>query len=119
MKGLWFALAVCLLVGFTVGAYGQDNKEKLLGKWELTKGEAPPGSTIEFTKDGKLKMVAKVKDKEFSMEGTYKVDGDKIVTALKIGEKEIKETMTIKTLTDKALVTLDEKGKTDEFKKVK
>src|SRR5262245_29891888 len=74
---------------------GKTNEEKLIGTWEAAKPskDLPPGATLEFTKDGKLIMEAKVKipakDKEkekempVRMEGTYKVDGDKITSVLK------------------------------------
>jgi uncharacterized protein (TIGR03066 family) len=98
-----------------------SNKEKIVGVWEVTKAaEAPPGATIEFTKDGKLIQTAKVEGKEMKMEGTYSVEGDKITSTTKgPGGKEAKETATITKLTDTELVTKDEKGKTDEFKKKK
>jgi uncharacterized protein (TIGR03066 family) len=49
--------------------------------------------------------------------GTYKVEGETIKSSHKEGEKEVTETVKIKTLTDTKLVTEDEKGKIDEFKK--
>jgi uncharacterized protein (TIGR03066 family) len=96
-----------------------NNKEKIVGTWELVKSEGgvPPGTTLEFTKDGKLTIKVKVEDKSITVSGTYAIDGDKLKTVVKIDDKETKETMTIKTLTDKSLVTLNEKKETDEFKK--
>jgi uncharacterized protein (TIGR03066 family) len=104
----------------TEGSHGlASNKDKLLGTWEATKGDMPPGSTLEFAKDGKLTMTVKQPGAEKPMvaSGTYEVDGEKIMTTAKVGDKEHKETHTIKNLTDKTLITVDEKGKTDEFKK--
>jgi uncharacterized protein (TIGR03066 family) len=97
-----------------------SNKEKIVGTWELTKGEGetPRGATFEFTKEGKLTMSAKVEGKEHKMEGTYTVENGKLTTARKgPGGKEEKETMTITELTDKKLVTKDDKGKSAEFQK--
>lgn len=96
------------------------NAEKILGTWEVAKpGKEgpPPGSTVEFTKDGKYIVTFVVENKPEKMEGTYKVEGDSIKTTIKPGEKEVKETIKIKTLTDSKLVTEDEKGSVDEFKK--
>jgi uncharacterized protein (TIGR03066 family) len=95
-----------------------SNADKLVGVWEVVKSEeAPPGATIEFTKDGKLKMAVNVKGKEMTQEGTYKVEGDKITSVQTFGGKEHRETAIIQTLNDTTLVTRDEKGKVDEFKR--
>jgi uncharacterized protein (TIGR03066 family) len=96
-----------------------SNQEKLIGTWEPTKKEAA-GQTIGFTKDGKMKMTAVVAGKAQTMEAAYKVEGDKLTTIIKLPDgKEVKETATITKLTETDLVTKDEKGKIDEFKKKK
>jgi len=101
---------------------GGSNADKIVGKWEISKpGKEgpPPGTTVEFTKDGKYTMSMKVGDKMESMSGTYKVEGDSIKTAMKPpgGKDEVKETIKIKSLTDTKLVTEDDKGSVDEFTK--
>ena len=56
------------------------------------------------------------------MEGAYKLDGDKLTVTLRTPEekdKELTDTVTITKLTDKELITKDQKGKVDEFKKKK
>jgi uncharacterized protein (TIGR03066 family) len=121
MKTIAFGLAAFLIVGLTA-AYGadkkDDNKTKIVGVWEVVKGEAPKGATMEFTKDGKLKFTVEVEGKKVTVEGTYEVDGESIKTVGKGPDgKEHKETAKIKKLTDKELVIEDEKGKTDEFKR--
>jgi uncharacterized protein (TIGR03066 family) len=96
-----------------------SNKEKIIGTWEPTKKEAE-APTIEFIKDGKMKMTVTVDGKPQTMEAAYTVDGDKITNIMKTPDgKEMKETATITKLTDTELVTKDEKGKIDEFKKKK
>jgi uncharacterized protein (TIGR03066 family) len=122
----WFHCAVmaCVVVGLAVfpgrsAAQKKEltNKEKIVGIWEITKSaEAPAGSTVEFTKDGKLKFTINLNNKQASAEGTYTVDGDSINA---IGPKGEKETIKIKKLTDTELITEDAKGKVDEFKRVK
>jgi len=121
MRAITLGLAAFLFVGLTA-AYGadkkDDNKTKILGVWEVAKGDLPKGSTMEFTKDGKLKVTIDVEGKKVVVEGTYEVDGDSIKTTGKGPDgKEQKETVKIKKLSDKELVTEDEKGKTDEFKR--
>ena len=107
------------LIG-TAGAPG-DNAKKLVGTWEVVKSEtgAPPSATVEFTKDGKLKLKAKLGDKELVIDGTYKVKGDKLDVTLEFMGKSKSESSTIKKLTEKQLIVVDEMGKSDEFKRVK
>jgi uncharacterized protein (TIGR03066 family) len=63
MKAITLGLAAFLFAGLTA-AYGadkkDDNKTKIVGVWEVAKGELPKGSTMEFTKDGKLKVTINV-----------------------------------------------------------
>jgi uncharacterized protein (TIGR03066 family) len=126
MKAMRLAMVGCLVLGLAGSANADDkktdkgtNKDKVIGTWEIVKGTIPDGSTVEFTKDGKLTIAIKAEGKTVTMEGTYSVDGDKILLTYKQGNMESKETLRIKTLTDTMLVTLDEKDKTDEFKKKK
>src|SRR5262249_5358453 len=101
----------CLALILSASAEEKDsNKEKIIGTWEIVKSEGgvPPGTTLEFTKDGKLTIKVKVDDKTVTVSGTYAIDGDKLKTVVKIDDKEMKETMTIKTLTDKSFVTVNE-----------
>jgi len=118
MRILGSAFAICLVLSLA-GCGGKSNADKIVGTWEITKSEsdAPKGATVEFTKDGKIKMTAKVEGHEISMEGTYKVDGDKLTTTMKMGNKEKTETAKIKSLDDSTLKIEDEKGKVDEFMK--
>jgi uncharacterized protein (TIGR03066 family) len=96
------------------GCGKKSNADLIVGKWEVTKGErVPVGSVAEFTKDGKMKVNRKAVDRTKSMEGTYKVEGDKITTTVE-GETE---TDTINTLNDTTLIMEDSKGKTIEMKK--
>src|SRR5262249_55191986 len=126
MKLLQLLLTAGLLLGLTVVCRAEEkkddkdkpNKEKIVGTWGLEKPETPknlpPGSTLEFTKDGKLKFSAKVGDQAVNLEGTYSVDGDKLKTTLKDTDgKEQSDTDTITKLTDKELVIKD--SKTDEL----
>ncbi|HKB42390.1 MAG TPA: hypothetical protein VKD72_38545, partial [Gemmataceae bacterium] len=95
--------------------FDTEKADKVIGTWEVTKGEVPEGSTFEFTKDGKLKL--SVKGTDVTAEGTYSVDGDSIKTTQKQGEKEVKQTLKIKKVDDRELIIEDEKGKTIEMKR--
>lgn len=105
------------------------DKAKLVGTWTFVKTTSkealPPGASmkVSFTKDGKMTLAIGIKDKEFKVNGTYSIKGNKLTTTLKSpdGSKEKTETSTIKELTDKKLV-MEEKGKggdneSTEFKK--
>jgi len=127
MKGLRIAVVSCLFLALAAvsqagaqkdGEKKASNKEKIVGVWEVVKSkDAPKGATVEFTKDGKLIFKAKLDEKEVKFEGTYSVDGEKIETTIKLGDEVKKDTLKIKELTDKKLVTQDDKGDVDEFKK--
>ena len=117
-----FALALSgmmVVLASTAGAADDDNAKKIVGKWEVTKSgsDLPEGSTVEFAKDGKLTAV--IKGDATKLEGTYKVEKDKMVVKLKGGDQSIEETVTILKLTDDALELKDKDSKTDVFKKVK
>jgi uncharacterized protein (TIGR03066 family) len=97
------------------GCGKQSNADLIVGTWEVVKGDVPVGSTVEFTKDGKLKM--SIKGVPMTLEGTYKVDGDKLATSVKMGEQEIGKTDKIKTLNDTTLIIEDSKGTTNEMRR--
>jgi uncharacterized protein (TIGR03066 family) len=139
MAVLRVALAGCLLLAASsVALAGKGKidvvlvdlvmKDKLVGTWTFVKAtpkeEAPPEGAevkVTFTKDGKMTMMMKVKDKTDKQEGSYTVKGDQLATVMKgPGGTERKETLTIKELTDKKLVidaTRGGKTATTEWKK--
>jgi uncharacterized protein (TIGR03066 family) len=102
------------LVGVVAGVRAADiDKEKLVGSWEVIKADegAPPvGTAITFTKDGKVKVVHKVKDEERTGEGTFNVKGDKLSVTVKHGDKEDTHTVTITKLSDTEVTGENEKG---------
>lgn len=116
------ALAVVMVLGLTViGAAGTDSVKMLVGKWEVTKSDsdAPPGATVEFTKDGKMHLLFKVKDKDLKVNGTYKVKDNTVTSTLTFNGKTKTESAKITKLSDTVLIIEDEKGKVDEYKRVK
>jgi uncharacterized protein (TIGR03066 family) len=98
------------------------DKAKLVGTWELVKTDAkdapPPGTLVEFTKDGKLKITVEVGEKKVTLNGTYSVDGDKLKTKMTTPDgQEHSDTDTITKVTDKQLLLKGSKGENSEFKK--
>jgi uncharacterized protein (TIGR03066 family) len=115
-------VAVCLL---TIGARAEDKADYaklIVGKWEATKtdeGTLPKGAIVEFTKDGKIKITVKEGDKEMTLEGTYKLSGNKFDLVLKMGDMEHTETITIKKITETEANTVDKDGKTVDLTRKK
>jgi uncharacterized protein (TIGR03066 family) len=126
MNVLRLLVAVAVACALTVGARADekkaDNAKLLVGTWEVVKadkGTVPVGSTVEFTKDGKMIVIHKQDGKEEKGEGTYKLDGDKFSFEMKMGDKVAKKTITIKKISETEMTTTDEDGKTVEFKRKK
>jgi uncharacterized protein (TIGR03066 family) len=112
-------LILAVVVDLQAGGVG-DNAKKLVGVWEVVKAEgAPPGATVEFKKNGKMQLAFDVKGKAITIDGTYKVEGNKIHVVLSFMGKKHEETSTIQTLNEKTLIIRDEKGKVEEYKRRK
>jgi uncharacterized protein (TIGR03066 family) len=90
---------------------GAIEAAKLLGKWKAPDGK----SEIEFAKEGKLILTAE----GIKIEGKYKLEKDKLTVIISFGGKEDSETMTVKSITDTKLVTVDSKGKQEELTRTK
>jgi uncharacterized protein (TIGR03066 family) len=117
MKALW-VIAVCLTLLSLTTAVGADEPKKgdtvtkLLGKWEITKAadESLVGAIVTFEKDGKATIVKKADGQGAKLDGTYKVDKDKLISD--IGGNV--DTNIIKKLTSDTLEfeNIDSKAKT-------
>lgn len=72
-------VAVGLLGAWNTTRGADDNKELVIGLWEIAFSDAkdvPAGTRLEFTKDGKVKMTLKADGKEIAADDVYKVDKD-------------------------------------------
>jgi uncharacterized protein (TIGR03066 family) len=122
MKTLSAVVLGVLTLGLT-GAASADEKDypkDIVGTWEITKSpDAPVGTVVEFTKDGKVLAVVKDEGKEQKLEGTYKVDKDKLITKLKVGGETEENTDTIKKLTEDALEIENKNKVLTSFKRKK
>lgn len=115
--------AVAVLLNSSAALLHADDKAKdlIVGKWEPTKKEDGVKAVIEFTTDGKVKIVASAQGQEFKLDGTYKFtdDNNMEVTVEFMGNKDTKKVKVVKVTKDE-LVTLDDGKKEEEkFKKVK
>ena len=109
------------LTGSAPAADTDDYPKKIVGKWEITKagGDVPVGSTIEFTKDGKLAAAIKAEGQELKLTGTYKLDKDKLAVKITVENQTVEETVTVKKLTDEDMELEDKDKKVDVLKKKK
>lgn len=92
-------LAALVLVS-TFGPIGtaapEDNKERIVGVWEIVYSDSPDsipvGTRLEFTSAGKLNVIIKDKDGKTRTEdlGGYKVDKESVVLTGKDGTKNDK-----------------------------
>ena len=124
MNALRLIAAGFLMLGIVAGVRAEDkvSKDNIVGSWEVTKSEEPPppvGSVVEFGKDGKMKVVRKQDGKDMTIEGTYTFKDDKIDMVLKIEDKEVKHSITIKKVDGDVISVENEKGKTLELKRKK
>ncbi|HXD88511.1 MAG TPA: TIGR03066 family protein [Urbifossiella sp.] len=97
-----YAIGGVLLLALASAAAAEEkiDAKKLLGKWERKDSKKETAFIVEFAKDGKLIVTS---GKDFKTDGTYKLDKDKLTIQLKIGENEVKDTVTITKLTDTEL----------------
>jgi uncharacterized protein (TIGR03066 family) len=121
-------MGVLLVLGFAgfAAAGAQKDKDKfdpkkLLGKWEPADGKE--SIILEFTDKGKMSITFEGGGKTEKVEGTYKLDGDKLEMVMvlegKDKKEERKETVTITKLTDDEWSGKDAKGKEESFKRPK
>ena len=93
-----------------------DNAKLIQGKWEVIaahEGGPPKGGTVEFTKDGKIKVSGEQNGMKMEFDGTYKVDGKKMVLTFKIGDTEQAVNITIDKLDETTCVTTSDQGKVE------
>ena len=115
-----FALVVFMCAAVRPVAADDDNAKKIVGTWEVTKGaELSVGDVFEFTKDGKVIATVAINKKEVKVEGTYKIEKDKLITKIVTKGKEIEDTDEIVKLTDDAMELRDKDKKVTTFKKKK
>ncbi|MBA4187840.1 MAG: hypothetical protein C0467_07465 [Planctomycetaceae bacterium] len=130
------ATVMALACGATFAGQAKLDGKLLGGKWEPVpekatdkdkkdKPAAGPAIVVEFTPDAKVasegKMTLTVTDagKDLRVEGKYKLEANKLLVEMKMGDKDVKETLTIKKLNETELVTEDSKQKTETLRRKK
>ena len=74
LKLLAVGTIVCFLSAGARSEEKIDYAKMIVGKWEVAKadeGTVPVGTIVEFTKDGKMIVQAKIMDKEIKIEGWH------------------------------------------------
>jgi uncharacterized protein (TIGR03066 family) len=115
------ACIVVLMLAFGArgDAQGRIDGVLLIGKWAPKNEKKGAKITLEIMKDGKLVVSLTAGGRTEKIEGTYKLDGDKLDISLKSGSEEVAKTFTIKKLTESVLEVLGSKGKSESYTKVK
>jgi uncharacterized protein (TIGR03066 family) len=113
MRVVAFALVAVGLFGLSARAVrADDEKELIVGVWEITYAETqvglPVGTKLEFTAEGKLMLIRKDKDgkERTSSAGMYKIEKGYLLVSEKEGEKPDKGRICL--LNKTALVLNDE-----------
>jgi uncharacterized protein (TIGR03066 family) len=120
LKWLSMTTVMVLLSANARAAEDVDYAKMVVGKWEVTKtedGSVPPGCTIEFASDGKVKANIKKDGEEKMLDGTYTVEKNTLVVTMKEGGEDKKQTITITKISEKEMSTKGEDGKVVELKK--
>ena len=119
MRSIIGAVVVLALAGFTTAA-GQEkiDGKKLIGKWEPA-DLAGARMVVEFADKGKVTVSVEKGGKSTKVEGTYKLDGNKLTMTMKFMEKEVKEEVKLTKLTDDEMEGENSKGMKEGFKRIK
>src|SRR5262245_867851 len=84
----WCVIAVSVTLLGLANDVGADEPKKddivskLLGKWEITKAadQSLVGAFVTFEKEGKAIIVKKANGQEAKLDGTYKIEKDKLIS---------------------------------------
>ena len=114
-----FAFATLFALTSFVSTSAQDKGTLAGGKeWEVVKSEeAPPGTKILFSQDGKLVMRFIVAGKTREINGSYTLAGNQLTMKLALEGGERVQTRTVKKLTDNVLITEDKNKKVEELQR--
>lgn len=121
-------IAIGVVLAVACGLHAADDKKdekekfdaaKLLGKWEPKEPKKGEEFVIEFAKNGKMTVAGTLDGKPQTLEGNYKLDGDKLSFELKASGETIKETITLLKLTDDELEGREKDGRVEALKRAK
>lgn len=128
------ATVLALACGATFAGQAKLDAKLLTGKWEPApekvdpkdKDKKPaggPAMVIEFTPDAKtptagvMSMTVTDSGKDLKVDGKYALAADKLTIEMRLGDKDVKETLTVKKLTESELTTEDSKMKQETLRR--
>jgi uncharacterized protein (TIGR03066 family) len=116
MRTLRPLLAVCLALVLVGIGYAQPKaSEAIVGKWEPQDPNAKGKATLEFLKDGKMKIAFG----DIMIDGTYKfVSDDTMEVKMTFGGETKTEKIKVK-VSDKEMEFTPSNGKTEKFSRLK
>jgi uncharacterized protein (TIGR03066 family) len=120
MKATVRLVVAFVAVAFVAGpGLAADNKDLIVGKWSPAEKKGGGNATIEFTKDGKLKI--EIEELKLTLNGTYKFTDDTTLEVAVEGPKGEKKSdkVTIKSISADKLVMVNPQGKEETLNKVK
>jgi uncharacterized protein (TIGR03066 family) len=118
MRILLGVVVVFVLAYTATAADEKIDAKKLIGKWGPKMPKKGENRTVEFAPNGKLLLWEEVDGKEMKIEGTYKLEGNKVSFKMKFMDLDVDDTVTITKLTDDELEGKDKEGKVEVFKRV-
>ena len=125
MNAVRLSLTGLLVLGLTAVAAAQEKgktkgapEAKVVGTWEVSKGKAPKGARMQFTRDGKVIATFKEGGKEVKQEASYTVDGSTLKMKMKRGGKERTRTIKIISVDAREMVLEGPDGDRMTFQRV-
>ena len=117
MKTPLYAAVTILLLATSSPAQDRGllagNKE-----WKVVKSEeAPPGTKILFSSDGKLTLTFIVDGRARELSGTYSLVGNQLTMKLAHEGRERVDVRTVRKLTESVLITEDRNRKVEELQR--
>lgn len=123
MVKLLAAVAVLGLAGTAARADDKaDVAKKIVGAWTVAKadpGTFPPGTVLQFQKDGTVKVMAKKGGEDVSIDGSYKLDGKALSLTLSVGGKDRTVELTVAKVSDAEMTIAGKDDKKVELTKKK
>jgi uncharacterized protein (TIGR03066 family) len=94
---------------------------KIIGVWKAVETRDAPGElTVEFTGDGSLLVTLVLPNgSSDKKEGTYTVNEEHLRVTVPEGGKDRTQTATIRRLTENRLITIDQTGRIEQFRRQK
>jgi uncharacterized protein (TIGR03066 family) len=116
--------AALVLAAASTGLRADDkiDPKQLLGKWELVPGKGKgddAGITMEYLADGKVKGEFRLAGMTDKMEGTYKIDGNKVRLTTKDKGRENTSVITVISLSDTEMVVSEDGQPKQTYRRVK